>query len=193
MDANWLQAKTAGLPRWAWITALGGAVVLGLYLRSRNAEGENELEEEEEIEPSSELEGYDGTEQGTGLAAAGLIGPAAGQVVPVEAPFLPEGFTELLGQQGAANVEAQQAIAGLAQAALEREPSERVEVINERAPSESNAGTGGGAPKRKPSHKAPAKQKKPPKQKRPPRNKPQKKARGGGKHRAAVGPGHRAR
>jgi len=189
MDGKWLQVKTAGLPRWAWITAFGGAVVLGLYLRSRSA-GEDELEEEEEIEPSSELEGYDGTEQGTGLAAAGLIGPAAGQVVPVEAPFIPEGFTELLTSQGAANVEAQQAIAALAQSALEREPGERTEVIREAAPSESNASTGGGPPKRKPVHKAP-KQKKPPHKPKQPKKQPQRKR--GGRHRIAVGPGHRAR
>jgi len=194
MDAKWLQVKTAGLPRWAWITALGGAVVLGLYLRNRNAGTEDELEETEEIEPSSELESFDGTAQGPGLAAAGLVGPAAGQVVPVEAPFIPEGFTDLLTSQGAANVEAQQAIAGLAQAALEREPGERVEVIHERDPGESNQGvTGGGAPKKKPSHKQAVPKKKP--AKKPPhpkqsKNPPRKR---GGKQRAAVGPGHRAR
>lgn len=181
MDGKWLQVKTAGLPRWAWITMFGGAVVLGLYLRNRNAANENELEENEETEPSSELEGYDGTEQGTGLAAAGLVGPAAGQVVPVEAPFLPEGFTELLTSQGAANVEAQQAIANLAQSALEREPGERVEIIHERDPGESKQGqglTGGGAPKKKPAHK-PAQKKgkkpvKPTHQKKPPNKQQQK-------------------
>jgi len=168
MDASWLKVKTAGLPRWAWISLLSGGVILGLYLRSRNA-SETEPEEEEEQTPEG-LESYEGTETASSLGSVGLAGPASGQVVPVEAPFLPEGFTDLLAQQGAANVEAQQSIAQLASDAINREPSERVETIVEREPSESNQGvTGGGAPKRKPHHKAPKKHK--PKQHKKPHHK----------------------
>lgn len=178
---DWLKIKTAGLPRWAWVSLLSGGVILGLYLRSRNA-SETEPEEEEEETPEG-LESYDGTETAGSLGSVGLAGPAAGQVVPVEAPFLPEGFTDLLAQQGAANVEAQQAIAQLASDALNREPNERIETIVEREPYESKAGvTGGGAPKRKPHHKPPKKHKKP-KAKKPHAKKPPRKRGGAGEHR----------
>lgn len=196
---DWLKIKTAGLPRWAWVSLLSGGVILGLYLRSRNA-SETEPEEEEEINPEETgLESYDGTETAGSLGSVGLAGPAAGQVVPVEAPFLPEGFTDLLAQQGAANVEAQQAIAQLASDALNREPNERIETVVEREPYESKQGmTGGGAPKRKPHHKPPKKPKQK-KQKKPQAKRPPRKRGGAGGHRKPrhVGPrrkaGHSAR
>jgi hypothetical protein len=85
---NWMKIKTAGLPRWAWVAMLSGAVGLGLYLRSRSGveiEGEeNELGESYELGTGSE-----------GLSAAGLMGPGAGQVIPVQAPYLPEGFVDM--------------------------------------------------------------------------------------------------
>jgi hypothetical protein len=189
MDPNWLKVKTAGLPRWAWVTLFSSAVIVGLYLRNRDT-GETEPEEEEEMDPEETgLSMYDGTETAGSLGSVGLAGPAAGQVVPVEAPFLPEGFVDLLSAQNTNNVEAQQAIVGLAQDALAREPSERVETIVERAPSESNQGvTGGGSPKRKPHHKAPPKKPKhkaKPKAKQPGRKRgkqpPKKRGGAGGK------------
>lgn len=212
MDANWLKVKTAGLPRWAWVSLLSGAVVLGLYLRSQQ-EPESEPEEEEEVDPEETgLSMYDGTETAGSLGSVGLAGPPAGQLVPVEAPFVPEGLVDLLTNQNTNNVEAQQAIVGLAQDALAREPSERVEIITEREPRTSNAGvTGGGAPKRKPHHKPPNKakhNKKPPRQQkqkkgRPPRQKknrqPHKQRGGAGGRRQSQhhvgrrGAGHRAR
>lgn len=175
MNPNWLKGKTAGLPRWAWVSLFGSAVILGLYLRSRQAP-ESEPEEEEEIDPEETGLGmYDGTETAGGLGSVGLAGPAGQQMVPVEAPFVPEGLVDLLTSQNTNNVEAQQAIVELARDALAREPSERVEIINEREPRTSNAGvTGGGAPKRKPHHKAPPKK---PKNKKPPRKQKQKKGR----------------
>ncbi len=195
---TWLKVKTAGLPRWAWVSLLSGAVVLGLYLRTRTP-AESEAEEEEEIEPEETGLGvYDGMETAGGLGSVGIAGPAGQQIVPVEAPFLPEGFTDLLAQQGSSNVEAQQIIGDLARAALEREPGERVEIITERPPSESSQGvTGGGAPKRKPHHKPPKKRHPKPRPKahpkqhprhpmpaRPPRRR---------RSRIGVGPGHPAR
>lgn len=173
---NWMKIKTAGLPRWAWVSLFSSAVLLGLYLRSQN-QPENESEEEEEIEPEETGLGmYDGTETAGGLGSVGLAGPAGAQMVPVEAPFVPQGLVDLLTEQNANNVGAQQAIIDLARDAISREPSERVEVINERIPSESNQGiTGGGAPKRKPHHKAPKKE---PKQKQPKNKKPPKKQSG---------------
>lgn len=89
---NWLKAKTLGLPRWAWVTVFSGAVILGLYLRKRAAESEGEAEVTGE--ETALTEQYPGTE---GFGAAGLVGPAAGQVVPVEAPYLPEGFVDVFG------------------------------------------------------------------------------------------------
>ena len=87
-----LKAKTAGLPRWAWLGIGVGAIGIGLYLRSRSTE--------EEETPVSEPEGglageYGETDTAGGLAAAGLIGPAQGAVVPVQTPFLPEGLTDI--------------------------------------------------------------------------------------------------
>lgn len=171
--------------------------MLGLYLRQRSAP-ETEPEEEEEATPEG-LESYDGMEAAGGLGSVGVAGPAGQQIVPVEAPFLPEGFTDLLAQQGMANVEAQQSIAQLASDALNREPSERVETIVEREPSTSDQGvTGGGAPKRKPHHKPPKKQKAKPH--KPKAHKPPPRKRGGaGGHRkphhnvGRKGAGHRAR
>lgn len=168
---QFLKAKTAGLPRWAWLAIIGGALALGLYLRSQDT---GEVEEEGEIEPDeSELAYYEGLEPAGGLAAAGLVGPPAGQLVPVETPMLPEGITDIIGTQG-------QSLDTLIGALAEREPPERVEsettveVIHERDPTESAQGvTGGGPPKRKPHHKALPKKprgKKPhkPKKQRPP-------------------------
>lgn len=111
---QWLKAKTAGLPRWAWLGVGSGAIILALWLRSRNA-GEEEVEEGGAELSEGELGYYDGTESAGGLASAGLLGPAGGQVVPVEAPYLPEGLvdifaqiTELAALQGAYITEKQQ-------------------------------------------------------------------------------------
>lgn len=90
---TWLKAKTAGIPRWAWVAGLGGAVLLGLYLRSRN----NSEEETGE-------EGYYGGEgeyagEGEGGFAGGVLGGGGGSTTtPVQTPYIPEGFTEMFGQ-----------------------------------------------------------------------------------------------
>lgn len=172
---TFLKAKTAGLPRWAWLTLLGGGVAFGLYLRHRNSE-ETEETEEEPAPAEDSLASYEGTESAGGLAAAGLVGPAQGQITPVEAPYIPEGFVDVFQSQS----ETTQDLIG---ALAEREPGERVETIREVEPigEGNNQGvTGGGPSKRKPHHGAPGKphhkkphQKKQP-HKRPPR-KPQKK------------------
>lgn len=94
---QWLKAKTAGLPRWAWLGIGSSAIILALYLRSRSG-GEGEEEEIEAAPSEGELSYYDGTESAGGLAAAGLIGPAGGSVLPVEAPFIPEGFVDIFAQ-----------------------------------------------------------------------------------------------
>lgn len=171
---TWMKAKTAGLPRWAWVALLSGGVVVGLYLRSRNTE--TEPEEEEPAAEEGSLESYDGTESAGGLAAAGLVGPAQGQITPVEAPYIPEGFVDMFQTQG----ETTQALIG---ALAEREPGERVETIREVEPigEGNNQGvTGGGPSKRKPHHKAPKKpHHKAPARKTPARKKPQRRGGGG--------------
>lgn len=162
---SWLQTKTAGLPRWAWVTLFGGAVVVGLYLRSHSGEEEPE-EEMEETPGDGELSAYEGTETAGGLAAAGLIGPAQGQVVPVEAPYLPEGLLDIFGSQD-------ETIQVLAGAIAEQEPGERTEVIREQEPPESSQGlTGGGSPRRKPHKKHPKPKKQHQRRPRKPAKKP---------------------
>lgn len=168
---TWLKAKTAGLPRWAWVSMFGGAVVLGLYLRSRSSSDEEEPETEEEEIADGELGAYEGTDTAGGLAAAGLVGPAQGQITPVEAPYIPEGITDVLQGQ-------QQVIAELgSKEPVLVEGPERVETTIENTP----VVTGGGPPRRKPHHKKPPKHKpkakKPPKGKKPPRKRPPKKRR----------------
>lgn len=147
-----MKVKTAGLPRWAWVMLFSGAVLTGLYLRSRSQETEEPEEGEEEPGYNEDsLAAYNGTESAGGLAAAGLIGPAQGQVVPVEAPYIPEGFVDVFGAQS-------ENLGELIGALANREPGERVETIREVEPigEGSNQGvTGGGPPKRKPSKKAP--------------------------------------
>lgn len=89
---TWLKAKTAGIPRWAWVAGLGGAVILGLYLRSRHSsseEGESEYQGETGGEFPSEEGGF----------AGGVLGGGGGSTTtPVQTPFIPEGFTEMFGQ-----------------------------------------------------------------------------------------------
>lgn len=142
---DWLKVKTAGLPRWAWIALLGGGLAVGLYLRSRSTE-ETEPEEAEEEVPEGSLSAYEGTDTGAGLAAAGLVGPAAGSVTPVEAPFVPQGIVDIIGAQ-------QETINTAIGALGDREPGERVETIREveteQVPGESNPNAAivtGGAP-----------------------------------------------
>lgn len=146
MNRQWLKVKTAGMPRWAWISLASGAVLLGLYLRTRS-EGEPE-EEVEEMEPSADqMEYYDGTDSAGGLASAGLVGPAMGGLTPVQAPYIPEGLTEIFQGQG-------ETISILGETISNREPSERVETIREIEPP---IITGGGAPNRKPAQNTAAK------------------------------------
>jgi hypothetical protein len=189
----WLQHKTAGLPRWAWIALFSGAVMVGIYFRTRAEEEEYGPEEEPIEEPLEGLSEYEGTEQAGGLAAAGLVGPAAAQITPVESPVIPEGFVDVFQSQS-------ETLGSAIGALSEREPGERVETIREvepigeGSPQGLPAVTGGGAPKKKPHHKPPKKpkQKKPPrpKQQKPKQHKPRKRQRKG---KAAVGHGHRAR
>lgn len=95
---TWLKAKTAGLPRWAWVTGLTGAVVLGLYLRSRNKATEEELGPEEGRESGESEEGqYFGE---GGMAGAGLVGGGSNATTPVQVPFIPGEITELIGTLG---------------------------------------------------------------------------------------------
>lgn len=165
-----LNAKLAGLPRWAWAGLLIGGVGVGLYLHHRSSAETEETGESEELpgpQPQS-LESYEGTEAGGGLQGLGVAGPVPQATVPVEAPRIPEGFTEALGGQGEtiqslANgvLEGQQATNDLAQSVIEAPTRE---IIREQM--------AGHAPKRKPSHKPPRKQ---PKQKAKPKPKKKKK------------------
>lgn len=92
---TWLKAKTAGLPRWAWVAGLSGAVVLGLYLRSRS-KGESESSEENEGYYGGE---YESAGEGGGIGGGGVIGGGGGSTTtPVNTPYIPEGFTEMFGQ-----------------------------------------------------------------------------------------------
>ena len=94
---DWLKTKTAGLPRWAWATLFGGAIALGLYLRSRS-QSDEEVKSETVNASEQSLASYEGTGTAGGLASAGLVGPAQGQVLPVEAPYIPEGFVDIFSE-----------------------------------------------------------------------------------------------
>jgi hypothetical protein len=157
-----LNAKMAGLPRWAWGGLLIGGIAVGLYLKHSAAQKEeNEGEEESEQLPNAApqtLSSYEGAEQGGSLQGLGVAGPTPQATVPVEAPFLPEGITDALTGQGdtiqslsngvlESNIAANELAGILAQ----REPTERKEIIRERI---------GSAPKRKTHHKPPKKHKK---------------------------------
>lgn len=202
MVEQWLKVKTAGLPRWAWILILSGAVGAGLYLRTRQQEEEFGPEEEEiEAPPEDGLATYEGTEQAGGLAAAGLVGPAQGQITPVESPVIPEGFVDVFASQ-------QETLSNAIGALAEREPGERVETTTEIEGEGQNERenrrreereerrhhvTGGGSPKRKPHHKPPKKPKKKPGEKakalNPKRHKPKSNRRGRRPRRAGLGRG----
>lgn len=169
-----LAGKTAGLPRWVWLALLGGGVGLGLYLRNRSTGEpvtEEEVEEGPEI-PESLSEEYAGTETAGGLQALGVPGPVSGGVTPIQTPYVPEGFTEVIGGQGEtitslANgvLESQTATSAVAQTLAEREPGR--EIIRERIGSQAT---------RKP-HKLPPKKAKPkPRPKKPTKAKNKKKA-----------------
>lgn len=155
---NWLKTKTAGLPRWAWVSLFSGAIILGLYLRSRSAA---EGEEPEGDETPEGLDQYEGTDSAGGLASAGLLGPASGGLTPVQTPYLPEGLTEIFAQQSGALASQQEQLTALAEAALAKEPSERsfgepVEpaIYEPPEPPEPGPVTGGGAPHRQRQNKA---------------------------------------
>lgn len=96
---EWLKIRTAGLPRWAWVTLFGGAVVVGLWLRSRTVEQEAEAETAGAGTPAEGSLGYyEGTSSAGGLAAAGLVGPASESLVPVQTPYIPEGFVDMFSE-----------------------------------------------------------------------------------------------
>jgi hypothetical protein len=171
----WLNTKTAGLPRWAWAALLAGGLAIGLYIHAANSvetEGEEETEELPSGRPQS-LESYEGTETGGGLQALGVAGPTPQATVPVESPFIPEGFPETLGGQGdviqgLANGVLEQGLASteLASALAERPQAER-EVIREKMV--------GHAPERKPHHQVHKKKHAKPKKKEPTQHKKKKK------------------
>jgi hypothetical protein len=87
-----LQTKTFGMPRWAFLILLAGGVTLGLYLRSRRSA-------ETQGQDQSATQGYDTglyDSGDPGLAGVGVVSPPGG-VTPVSTPFLPEGLTDLFG------------------------------------------------------------------------------------------------
>lgn len=167
-----LQAKTAGLPRWAWLTLLAGGIGFGLYMRHRSSsepEVEEAMEEQGFEVPENIHEEYGGTESAGGLQALGVPGPVSGGLTPIQTPYVPESLPEIITSQGEtvgalANgvIENQNATTQLATAILEREPPK--EIIREKI---------GGPAKRQPVHKPP-KQRKPPPKKKPVAKKPKK-------------------
>lgn len=143
---TWLKAKTAGLPRWAWIGGLTGAVVLGLYLRSRNKATEEELGPEEGSEAG---EGEEGQYFGEGgMAGAGLIGGGSNATTPVQTPYIPEGITEIIGTLGGIigqQNETEKELAGIIGAAREGTGGSPPEAgFHETPPAPAPGGSGGG-------------------------------------------------
>lgn len=127
-----LTAQQFGMPRWVWLGLLAGGIGAGIYLRNRSAEAEAEAPEEDlEYDPYAE-EGepsiYDESLAGVGI----LPGGSTGEVVPVSAPYLPEGFADILG--GIADIFA---VIG-----------ENPDAFNPDPDGNNNGGTGGGPPRR---------------------------------------------
>jgi hypothetical protein len=131
---------------------------VGLYLHSRKSgEEENEATEETESLPEASpqsLASFEGTESGGGLQALGVAGPTPQATVPVEAPFVPEGLTDVVSGQGdtiqtLSNGVLESAVSSneLASILAQREPNR--EVIREKMV--------GHPAKRKPHHTAPRK------------------------------------
>lgn len=160
---QWMGAKTAGLPHWAWIALLTGAIGVGIYIHSRNSEAEEVEEgegyEEEPSAPQDSLQSYEGTEAAGSLQGLGLAGPAAASTIPVENPTVPEGVTGTIEGQTATIATQGETIQGLANGVLEQneattslaatlaERPANTEIIREQLT--------GHAPKRSPSHKPP--------------------------------------
>lgn len=174
MNLN-LQGKVGGLPKWMWLVLLGGGVGVGLYLRSRPSEpASEEVAEETEVPVAPDTMGaYEETSAAGGLQALGIAGPVAGRSYPVEAPFVPEGFTEVIGTQGETIQSLSNGVletagyqADTVASLLENRPQDR-EIIRERI---------GHTPTRKPSHKPPAKPK--PKKPKPQAKNPKGKKKG---------------
>lgn len=103
-----LAKKQFGLPRYVWLIALAGGVVVGLYLRSRRAEAEEGMEDEEyaplgedaAITDAEAMEynglngipvGYYDAVSGSGDYLPDPVGPDAEQ--PIVTVNLPDGTT----------------------------------------------------------------------------------------------------
>lgn len=145
--AGFMRARTFGMPRWAFIGLLMGGVALGLYLRRRRAEAAQEetgMDEDSAFYSSSDetLDAY--YEEDAGLAGSGVVaGPAAGSVVPVTAPVIPEGFGDVVGSLSGLG----ETLGGaLADVAIDRPPDR--ENGSGTAARPGNQPTGGGPPQR---------------------------------------------
>lgn len=95
----WIKARTFGMPRYVFLGLVVVAIGAGLYLRSR-ARQADEYATEEEAVPSEEF----GAMPADAFADAGdpgvLAGGAAGQVIPVTAPTIPEGYDQTFAGLG---------------------------------------------------------------------------------------------
>lgn len=134
---EFLKAKTAGLPRWAWAVMLTGAVGLGLYLRSKSTRSEIEEVDGERLETLGSNEGA------PGLAAAGLVSTPIAGITPVEAPYIPEGFIDMFASLTDLAKELGSTISNINQ-------------TNKENPGPGQSPTGGGPPERPVDHFPPS-------------------------------------
>lgn len=98
--SRFLTVRQFGMPRWVFVVLLAGGVGLGIYLRRRSPSDEEltELDGDAEVLATDPLSVDDYAMLDPGLAGAGYVpGPAAGSVVPVSSPFIPEGLDAVLG------------------------------------------------------------------------------------------------
>lgn len=95
---NVLKGKIFGMPRWLFFVLLMFGLAIGLYLRSRAAGGG-----EGEATPAEDYSADTGDPVGElaanepGLAGAAVFAPSPGNVFPVSTPYIPEGFTDVIG------------------------------------------------------------------------------------------------
>lgn len=160
-----LKGKVGGLPKWAWLTLLAGGLGIGIYLRMRSTGEEENPEPEEgfEVPPPDTLAAYEETPAGGGLQALGVAGPAATRSYPVEAPYVPEGFTSTIENQG-------DTVQSLSNGILELSgiQAEQISSLLSERPKEVIRERIAGPPKRPTTHKPPKK----PKQKKPAKKAP---------------------
>lgn len=99
-----LTQKLAGIPRWGWVLIIGSGLLLGVYLRHRQAMAAATSGDTTTATDQSQADA--GVPVDPGLA--GIYAPGSGgSAIPVENPVIPQGFSDALTTAIGALTEAQ--------------------------------------------------------------------------------------